>query len=373
MKILSKKALKKALDKRDLTDPNEGEHAIQLLISEITETLKKAWSCQVHVYRQSPIVSVQENYNRLHYPADGPARAERYTRYVCEEALLRTSTTAMVPPALSKLQQSLTGEDLIVCPGLVYRRDSIDRLHLGEIHQMDLWRVSEKTLTGIDLCEMINLIISTVLPGRKYRLESRTHPYTLEGLQMDVSYEGNWVEIGECGLAHPDILQENLPERPELSGLAMGLGLDRILMIRKGLKDVRLIDSNHPQISAQMLDLSPYREVSVMPSVKRDISLVVDRDLTLEEIGDLVREELGERANWVEDVDLIGDSSYEDLPQQVIQKLGMNPTQKNILLRIELKALDRTLMDRECNEVRNQIYALLHKGTYWEWADTGLE
>ena len=51
----------------------------------------------------------------------------------------------------------------------------------------------------------------------------------------------------------------------------------------------------------------------------------------------------------------------------------MNPTQKNILLRIELKALDRTLMDRECNEVRNQIYALLHKGTYWEWADSGLE
>ena len=42
-----------------------------------------------------------------------------------------------------------------------------------------------------------------------------------------------------------------------------------------------------------MLDLSPYREVSVMPSVKRDISLVVDRDLTLEEIGDLVREEQG--------------------------------------------------------------------------------
>ena len=96
-----------------------------------------------------------DNYDRLRYPKDGPARAIKYTRYVCDTALLRTSTSAIIPRALEALKDKLGDENLIVCPGLVYRRDSIDRLHLGEIHQMDLWRITLKLMTSKDLHEMI--------------------------------------------------------------------------------------------------------------------------------------------------------------------------------------------------------------------------
>ena len=368
MKILSKEALREAINTRDLTDPNEGRHAIQLLIEEIQQVLSSAWSSQVHLYRHSPIVSVADNYDRLRYPKDGPARAARYTRYVCEEALLRTSTSALVPQALVELQGSMTGEDLLMCPGVVYRRDSIDRLHIGTPHQIDLWRVSHQALGSHDLHQMIHLVLEKLLPGRAYRVESRIHPYTLEGLQIDVEYQGTWVEVGECGLAHPEILKENLPNLEQVSGLAMGLGLDRICMIRKEVSDIRLLSSSHPKIAVQMEDLLPYKEVSTMPSVKRDMSLVVEEHTTIEELGDRVREVLGEQAEWVEELKVLSESSHAHLSERVIDKLGMKPDQKNVLLRMELKALERTLTDQECNSLRDRVYASLHQGPYFEWA-----
>jgi phenylalanyl-tRNA synthetase alpha chain len=85
---------------------------------------------------------------------------------------------------------------------------------------------------------------------------------------------GNWVEVWECGLAHPAVLaRAGLAGR---TGLALGLGLDRLLMLRKGIPDVRLLRSADPRIASQMADLAPYRPVSAMPPVRRDLSVAVD-------------------------------------------------------------------------------------------------
>ena len=366
--ILSKEALVKALNIRDLSNPEEGEHAIQLLIDKILSTLEKAWNCELHLYRETPIVSVYDNYDRLRYPEDGPARATRYTRYVCDTALLRTSTSAVIPRAMQALSDKLGKDDLIACPGLVYRRDSIDRMHLGEIHQMDLWRITPYEMKSKDLHEMILLVIQSVLPGIKYRVEKRIHPYTLEGLQIDVLYGDEWVELGECGLAHPEIIKENLPQLKNHTGLAMGLGLDRILMVRKGLKDIRLVASTHPEIAGQMKDLNPYREISSMPAVRRDISLVLNRAMDAEEMGDIVRERLGNDARLIESLQILADTPYDQLPEHVLAKLGMEKGQRNTLLRVVFRALDRTLTDADCNQYRDQIYACLHRGKHWEWS-----
>lgn len=366
--ILNKEALQKAINLRDLTNPAEGKHAIQLLMDEILEALRIAWQCEVHIYRESPIVSIQDNYDKLKYPSEGPARAARYTRYVCETALLRTSTSASVPKAMQAVASDLPADVLLACPGLVYRRDCIDRLHLGEIHQMDLWRVTSQEMGIADLEHMIATVFRIALPGMEYRIEPRVHPYTEEGLQMDVWYEGEWVEVGECGLAHPEIIQENIPQHDGLSGLAMGLGMDRLLMLRKGLKDIRLVASANPQIAEQMLDLSPYREVSLMPAVKRDLSLILPQSLDAEMIGDRVREALAEESGLIESVEMLAETAWEDLPPHVQARLGMLKSQKNTLLRVILKALDRTLTDEECNVYRDRIYAYLHEGKIWEWA-----
>ena len=128
---------------------------------------------------------------------------------------------------------------------------------------LDLWRVSRRPLGNDDMDEMTRLLIDALLPGAVYRAEPRVHPYTLDGRQIDVHAGGEWVEVWECGLAHPEVLA-----RAGLAGwqgLALGLGLDRFVMLRKGIPDIRLLRSTDRRVVNQMLDLAPYRPVSTMP------------------------------------------------------------------------------------------------------------
>ncbi len=366
--ILSSDALARALAVRDLTDPTQGPHAMQRLVEAAPAALAAAWGCQVILHRADPVVSVADNYDRLGTPPGAAAREARYTRYVASDRLLRTQTSAMVPPLVRSLAPRPPQDALLACPGLVWRRDVVDRLHVGEPHQLDLWRLrSGPPLAVADLEEMIRVVCGALLLGREARASRAVHPYTRCGRQIDVRAGDAWVEVGECGLAAPDLLaREGMP--PAVSGLAMGLGLDRILMLRKGLDDIRLLRSRDPRVAAQMLDLEPWRPVSRQPPLRRDLSLAVDAGTTAEELGDRVREALGERASSVESVELVSATPAEALPPGARLRLGIRPGQENALLRLVIRDLDRTLTSAEANEIRDRVYAALHRGDAWEWA-----
>ena len=148
----------------------------------------------------------------------------------------------------------------------------------------------------------------------------------------------------------------------------MGLGLDRLVMLRKGLDDIRLLRSTDPRIAERMLDLEPYRPVSCMPPVRRDLSIVVADTVVAEELGDRVRSALDERAAAVESVQALAETPYQALPEAARARLGIRPGQKNVLLRVVLRDLDRTLTAEEANVLRDEIYAALHEGPVHEWA-----
>jgi phenylalanyl-tRNA synthetase alpha chain len=365
--ILSVEAVRRALSIRDLTDPLEGAHALQQLVDGCARALTGRWGCPERRQRSSPIVSVADNYDRLRYPPQGVAREGTYTRYVCESAVLRTQTSAMIPPLLREVAASGGGEVLLVCPGIVYRRDCIDRLHTGEPHQLDLWRIRPgEPFVPDDLREMVAEVVSVASPGRPWRVVPAEHPYTIDGLQIDVLDDSSWIEVGECGVAHPELLAASGLRGH--SGLAMGLGLDRLLMLRKGISDIRLLRASDPRIAGQMLDLSPYRTVSTMPPIRRDLSIVVRRSATAEELGDRVRGALHERAHAIEAVEVLGETEYASLPPAARIRLGIHQEQKNVLLRVVLRDVSRTLTHGEANELRDEIYAAVHEGERQEWA-----
>jgi phenylalanyl-tRNA synthetase alpha chain len=368
--LISLAAYRDAVGLRDLTDPGQGEHALQLLVRGAIGALCKAWGVPCLVQRGNPVIPIEDNYDRLGYPPDGAARDARYTRYVSERLLLRTQTSALVPEALRRLELSEAQADwLIACPGLVYRRDEIDRQHCGEPHQLDLWRVRRGAPLGSsELEEMIATLVSALLPGVAYRTTNAQHPYTTAGLQIDVEVRGDWVEIGECGLAHPHVLRGAGLAVPQHSGLALGLGLDRVLMLRKGIGDIRLLRTADARVASQMLDLKPYRAVSHMPPVTRDLSLMVADELSKEELGDLVRQALGARAAAVELIEVRGETAYAELPSQAVARMGARAGQKNLLLRVVLRDLERTLTHAEANALRNTIYRALHAGEREELA-----
>jgi phenylalanyl-tRNA synthetase alpha chain len=215
---------------------------------------------------------------------------------------------------------------------------------------------------------MIAVLLAAILPGLPYRSVPAQHPYTLDGLQIDVRYAGEWVEVGECGLAHPHVLVGAGRPCPPHSGLALGVGLDRVLMLRKGIPDIRLLRATDPRIASQMLDLAPYRAVSHMPAVTRDLSLMVAEDLSMEEVGDRIRVALGDRAVAVEALERRSETAYAELPPQAIERMGAMPGQKNLLLRVVLRDLERSLTHAEANALRDAVYRTLHMGTRQELA-----
>ena len=236
--------LRRDLGLRDLSEPAEGPHAVQILIGQAVEGLCRAWDCELRWCSGPRIVPVADNYDRLGYPAEAITRDARYTRYVDAGNMLRSHSSAMIPPALRRLARQPGDDVLLVCPGIVYRRDAIDWQHAGTPHQLDLWRITRRAMSSTDMDQMIAILLGALAPGRPHRQQPRTHPYTLDGRQVDVYHDGRWVEVWECGLAHPSVLTAaGLPGR---SGLALGMGLDRLLMLVKRIPDIRLLRSAIP-------------------------------------------------------------------------------------------------------------------------------
>jgi phenylalanyl-tRNA synthetase alpha chain len=373
-------AVRRALRTRDLTDPAQGPHAVQLLLDDLAAALGDAWGADVRVVRGHPIVPVADAFDRLGYPPDAAARDARYTRYVGDGRVLRTMTTSLVLPGLDALARDPADDVVLLCPGITYRRDQIDRLHTGTPHQVDLWRIRRGARLGPDdLAEMVELVAGAVLPGHRRRTSPAVHPYTTDGLQIDVAdavrdeaggrdgaggCDGadGWVEVGECGLAHPELLAAHRLPPVRWSGLAMGLGLDRILMLRKGIPDIRLLRSDEPRVARQLVDLEPYRPVSTRPPVVRDLSVAVDGADVAEDLGDRVREALGDDADAVEAVELVATTPGEELSDVARGRLGLRPGQRNALVRVTLRHPTRTLRREEANALRDRVWAALHRG-----------
>jgi len=354
-----------ALAVRDLTDPTAGPHAMQLVVDAIETALGGAWRIPV---RRSPgprVVPVADNYDRLRYPPDAVTRERRYTHYVGDGRMLRAHTTAHIPSLLSTVDTEL----LLSVPGICYRRDVIDRQHVGQPHQLDLWRIrpAGPPLGPVDLDQMIGLVVGAVRPGSTWHAVASRHPYTVEGREIDVDGASGPVEIGECGLAHPELLRDaGLPAGA--SGLAMGLGLDRLVMLAKGIPDIRLLRATDPRIAGQLTDLAPYLPVSAMPPTVRDLSLAVAADLDPELLGDRVRAILGSDADAVEVVEVLAATPCAELPAAARDRMGMSEGQQNLLVRLTLRHPSHTLTAAEANRLRDRVYAGLHAGTRHEWA-----
>ena len=106
MSVLTSDELNAALVLRDLSDPAQGPHAIQLVVDQIRTALGHTWPyTEIWTRRDHPVVSLADNYDNLGYAAGAVTREARYTRYASEGDVLRSHTSAMIPPALRELAE----------------------------------------------------------------------------------------------------------------------------------------------------------------------------------------------------------------------------------------------------------------------------
>jgi phenylalanyl-tRNA synthetase alpha chain len=377
---LSLTELNSALALRDLTEPASGAHAMQRLLADVVSALERLWDIPSETHRLNPLVATADNYDRLGYSPDDVTRDSRYSRHVSPTVMLRSHTSAGIPALLDSLRGELGHYDrLHVLPGLVYRRDAVDRTHVGAPHQVDLWRIKARGLLGpADLQSMMAAVVEAVLPaaehpGVEWRATPATHSYTAAGRQLDVLVtlpdgRREWLELAECGLVAAPILRRSGLDPRRWAGLALGMGLDRALMLRKGMDDIRLLRSRNPEIQSQLQDLTPYRPVSLMPAVRRDLSLVLrdPADADAELLGDLARGALGADADALAALEIRAVTPAPELPRAAVDRLRMAPGDVNVLLRLVLQPLDRTLTDEQANRLRDRVYVALHQGMVQE-------
>lgn len=374
---LSPAQLNSALSLRDLSDPDAGPHSMQLLLADVVAALERLWGVPSRTHRLNALVATADNYDRLGYSPDDVTRDSRYSRHVSPTVMLRSHTSAGIPALLDSLRGELGHYDeLHVLPGLVYRRDAIDRIHVGAPHQVDLWRLKARGLLGpSDLDAMMAAVVEAVLPASdlQWRSTPARHSYTAAGRQLEVLVtqpdgRREWLELAECGLVAAPVLRGSGLDPRRWAGLALGMGLDRALMLRKAITDIRLLRSGHPNVQSQLLDLAPYRPVSAMPEIRRDLSLVLDSgpEADVELLGDLARTALGADADVLAALEVRSVTPTAELPPAAVERLRMAPGQVNVLVRLVLQPLDRTLTDREANALRDRVYVALHRGEVLE-------
>ena len=192
------------------------------------------------------------NFEMLNMPKSHPARDTQDTFYITENVLLRTQTSPMQIRTMEKTKPPIR----IICPGRVYRSDAVDATHSPIFHQIE-GLVVDENVTFSDLKGTLEMFIKK-LYGEGTRVRFRPHhfPYTEPSAEMDMSCfkcggkgcslckgEG-WIEILGCGMVHPRVLENCGIDPEKYSGFAFGVGLERIVMMRYGIDDMRLLYEN---------------------------------------------------------------------------------------------------------------------------------
>ena len=362
---LCARLVNEALELNDLTELKHPAHAIGLLLDEVLEGLKARGWPDAQVLRGPRIVSAQENYGLLGYDPAEVTLGSEHTRWVDEHSLLRTQTTSQIPKALQQVAQNRKAGELILlaAPGITFRRDSRDRWHCAEPHQMDIWVLGDPQLsTREHLLRLVADILECSVPGMSWIYQSSPHHYTEGGIEVNLLLDKQPIEVLECGCIARSLLQRLGVDPAKHGGLALGMGLDRLTMLRKGIPDIRLLRDPNERVQAQLHDLLPWKAVSRLPSISRDISLAVTPGLSEEVLTEKMLLAAGDNAAWIEEMHIKGRWAMADLPVQAIERLGLLPGQENVLLRVVLRDCSRSITTLEANALYERIQSALHEG-----------
>ena len=192
------------------------------------------------------------NFEALNLPKDHPARDTQDTFYISDNVLLRTQTSPIQVRTMEKQKPPIR----IIAPGRVYRSDAVDATHSPLFHQIE-GLVVDKGITMADLKGTLEMFVKR-LYGEESIVRFRPHhfPFTEPSAEMDVQCfschgEGcrlckgeGWIEVLGCGMVHPKVLSICGIDPEEYSGFAFGMGLERIVMRRYNIDDLRLFFEN---------------------------------------------------------------------------------------------------------------------------------
>jgi len=309
-----------------------------------------------------PVVSAQECFDDLLIPADHPGRKPSDTYYISRpggrelsssaDTLLRTHTSAHQ----STLMRA--GHEAFLCTGDVYRRDEIDASHFPAFHQMEGVKLFDPAVVGGEMsreewlesegCKLIAADLKKTLEGLcdelfgpvEKRWIDEYFPFTEPSFELEIFYNGDWMEVLGCGVIHSGVLENaDLKAR---HGWAFGLGLERLAMVLFSIPDIRLFWTDDQRFVKQFKpgQLTTFKPYSKYPPCFKDISFWIPDGFEPNDFFELGRGVAGE---LVEKIDLVDEFT--------------NPKKGKTshCYRVTYRSMDRSLTDDEINALQEQL------------------
>lgn len=180
------------------------------------------------------------NFEALNTPPDHPARDMQDTFYLPDGNLLRTHTSSVQIRYMEKHQPPIR----IVSPGRVYRRDTVDATHAAVFHQIELLAIDEGlTFTDLKgtLKEFLQQMFGADLP---IRFRASYFPFTEPSAEVDVQWQGKWLEVLGCGMVDPNVMKMVGYDPEKYTGFAAGFGVERFAMVLHQIDDIRRVYSS---------------------------------------------------------------------------------------------------------------------------------
>lgn len=224
-------------------------HPLSQMMEEITQIFV---SMGFSVQYGPDIDSDYYNYEGLNFPPDHPARDMQDTFYITKEMLLRSHTSNTQLRVMENHKPPIR----IIAPGTVYRNETISSRSHVFFHQVEGLYV-DKNVSFADLFATLDEFCDKLFNRKvKTRYRPSYFPFVEPGLELDVACtscngtgcrlckQSGWLEILGAGMVHPEVLKNGGIDPEEYSGFAWGLGLERLAMLRYGMKDIRMFTEN---------------------------------------------------------------------------------------------------------------------------------
>jgi phenylalanyl-tRNA synthetase alpha chain len=233
-------------ERLDLTEVRSRRDAGHLhLVTQAIEELEDVFVGLGFTVAEGPEVEDDwHNFTALNFGEYHPARDMQDTFFVGlgadREVVMRTHTS----PVQIRVMEEQAPPIYSVMPGRVYRNEATDATHLAVFHQLECL-VVDRGITFGHLAGTIDMFTKAYFgPGWTSRLRPSYFPFTEPSAEFDLQRpDGTWLELGGCGMVHPNVLANCGIDPEEFSGFAFGFGLDRLAATRHGVTDLRELAS----------------------------------------------------------------------------------------------------------------------------------
>jgi len=179
------------------------------------------------------------NFEALNFLPDHPARDMQDTLYLPNGDLMRTHTSNTQIRYMQSHEPPLRA----VAIGRCYRRDTVDATHAAVFHQIEFFAV-DKNITFTDLRGTIKVFLETLYGDLPVRFRPSYFPFTEPSAEVDVQWQGQWLEVLGCGMIDPNVLKAVGYDPDVYTGFAAGLGVERLAMVQHQIDDIRRLYSS---------------------------------------------------------------------------------------------------------------------------------